>query len=418
MTITNKFIDIGDVAFRSAEYLHNRPGMLQTINKDYDDRFAVTGAKIGSVTQARIPGTSLFNTDTSSTEIQLEALNDVTMPVTLNKNYQRAFSVDAVDLKLSVDDFMVRYMNPRIKSLQSQIERDITRAALQYFQNSVGTAGSTPNSLAATQALFGESRQKLMENLVPYGDDLWMAAPPSLNTLGYTYLTSLFNPTAVISDLQEKGVVGVAAGQNFIENTLIPKYSAGAFSGSPIVNGTNQSGSSLITSGFTSTSLDVGATFTIAGVEAVNAETKDSLGYDMQFTVTAKNTVGGSQTLQISPAIVGPGNAQQNVSVLPTTSDVITVVGVTNTSYNMGLAYHRDALIFATADITPPGPGEMGGGVANGGASFFTASLPEIGMSVYCALQYDIRSRAYLMRMDVLGGVAPLYPQLGVKVLY
>lgn len=419
MAVTNTFIDLGDITFSSAEYLSNQKGFTQKVNRSYDDRFAKTGAKIGNVTQARLPGAFSFNTDTSSTNIELQALNDASMPVTLNKNYQRSFAVDAVDLKLSTDDFMVRYMNPALQNLSAQIERDGLLAAKQYFQNSVGTAGTTPSSLTATQALFGAARRKLVENLAPVGDMLYMAAPPSLNELGYTYMTQLFNPAAQTSELQKMGVIANASDLKFFEDTLVPKYSAGTYTGTPLVNGASQSGATLVTDGWGgSSTLDVGATFTIAGVNAVNAETKDDLGYLMQFSVTAKNAAGAAQSLSISPAIVGPGNPRSNVSALPADNAAITVVGATATSYNMGLAFHKDALIFATADITPPGAGELAGGAGNGGASFFTASAPELGLSVYAALQYDIRSRQYLMRLDVLGGWAPLYPQLGVKVLY
>lgn len=415
---TNKFIDIGDVTFASAEVLTSYFGFTKKVNRSYDERFARTGAKIGSVTQARLPGMFRFTEDTSSTAIDIQALNDASMPVTLNKNYQRSFAVDLVDMSLSVDDFTKRYMVAAMKSIAAEIDRDGLLLARQYAQNAVGTPGTTPNSLTSVQALFGAARRKQVEQLTPEGDMIYVAAPASLNELGYTYMTQLFNPQNVIGDLQKEGIVAVASAMNFFESQLVPTYSAGTYGGTPLTNGANQTGSTLNTDGWSAgTTLNVGATFTIEDVYEINAQTKESLGYLKQFTVTAKNAAGATQALQISPAIVGPGDPRQNVSALPGDGKAITVLGATGVTANMGVSFHKDAFIFATADITPSnsGGGDLSG---NGGADFFTASLPEVGLSLNCSRQYDIRSRQMLIRLDVLGGWAPLYPQLATKIIY
>lgn len=415
---TNQFFDIGDVTFKSAESLHAYFGFTDKVNRSYDDRFARTGAKIGNVTQARLPGMFRFTADTSSTAIDIQGLNDGVMPVTLNKNYQRAFAVDLVDMSLSVDDFHNRYMVPALQSLAAEVDRDGLLTGLQYAQNAVGTPGTAPNSLQTLQALFGAAYRKEVENLAPVGDKIWVASNPAMNELGYTYMTTLFNPQAVVSDLQLTGVVGVASNMYFHTSQLQPSYTTGVYTGAGAVNGVNQSGSTLITNTWgATTTLDVGATFTVAGVFAVNAQTKQSLGYLQQFSVTAKNAAGAAQTLQISPAIVGPGDPRQNVSKLPTTGDLITVLGATAVTSNMSLAYTKDAFIFATADISPSnaGGGELSG---NGGADFFTASVPDLNLSLNCSRQYDIRSRQMLVRLDLLGGWAPLYPQLATKIIH
>lgn len=423
---TNKFIDLGDISFASAEYLHNTGGFLKRVNRSYDDRFAKSGAKIGSVTQARLPTASKFNTDTSSTNIELQALNDKGMPVALNKNYQRSFAIDAVDLTLSVDDFMNRYLKPHLRSISAQIEQDGLLTAQKYFQNAVGVPGTAPNSLPTMNALVGAARQKLVEQLAPQGDTLYMATPPSLSALGYTYATNQFNPQATISDIARTGVVSGLGGFEWFETTLAPAMKAPTYGGTPLTNGASTGGSTLVTDGWTATSttLPAGTVFTIGtlgnanAVMEVNAETKESLGYLKQFTVTAASVTdgAGNSTLAISPEIVGPSDPRQNVSRLPGDGAPITVLGATTVGSNAGYAFHKDALIFATADVMPSGGGGVPGG--KGGAEFFTASAPEIDLSVSMAYQYDIRSRQFLMRLDVLGGWAPLYPQLGAKVIY
>ena len=417
--VSNKFVDIGDISFLSAEYLHNTGGFLKRVNRSYDDRFAKTGAKIGNVTQARLPTASAFNTDTSSTNIQLQALNDKGMPVTLNKNYQRAFAIDAVDLTLSVDDFMKRYMEPHLRSLTAQIEKDGLTTLQAYAPNAVGTPGTAITSNAGLNALVGSARQKLIENLANPMDTLFMATPPSLSSLGYTYTTNQFNPTAEIGSLQRTGVISGLGGFEWFETTLAPAMAAPTYGGTPLVNGASQSGSSLITDGWTATTttLPAGTVFTVAGVYAVNGESKASYGYLQQFTVTAASVTSGAgaSTLAISPEMIGPGDPRQNVSALPADNAAITVLGASTVGSNAGYFFHKDAIIFATADITPSGAGGSGG---NGGAEFFTASAPDLDLSVHVSRQYDIRSRQFLMRLDVLGGWAPLYPQLSGKAIF
>lgn len=418
MAVTNKFLDIGDISFTSAETLTSYFGFTKMVNRSYDDRFARTGAKIGSVTQARLPGASRFTTDTSSTNIDLQALSDASMPVTLTRNYQRSMAVDLVDMTLSIDDFNKRYIVPHMKSMAAEIDRDGLLTGLQYAQNAVGTPGTTPNSLATLQALFGSAYQKQVEQLSPVNDNLYVASMPSLNTLGYTYMTSLFNPQAVVSELQKTGVIAVASNLNFMTSQLQPSYTTGTYSGSPLVMGANQTGSTINTDGWGSGStLNVGATITFDNVFEINAQTKQSLGYLKQFSVTAKNAAGTTQALQISPAIVGPGDPRQNVSALPNDNAVVAILGASGVTSNMSLAYHPDAFIFSCADI---GPSNSGGGEINGGggADFFTASLPEIGLSVNCSRQFDIRSRQILLRLDVLAGWNPLYPQLATKIIH
>lgn len=418
MATQNKFLDIGDITYKSADALTSMFGFTDKVNRSYDDRFARTGAKIGSVTQARLPAASRFTTDTSSTAIDIQGLNDASMPVTLNKNYQRAFAVDLVDMSLSIDDFNERYLRPHLLSMAAEIDRDGLLSGLQYAQNAVGTPGTAPNSLTSLQALFGAAYRKQVEHLAPMGQEIWVASAPSLNELGYTYMTQLFNPQSVVSDLQKRGVIANASNMNFMTSQLQPNYTTGVYSGSGVTTTANQSGSTINTSGWgATTTLDVGATVTFDGVFEINPQTKQSLGYLKQFTITAKNAAGATQALQISPAIVGPGDARQNVSALPGASAAVTVLGASGVVAPMSMAFNTDAFIFATADISPAnsGGGEMSG---NGGADFFTASVPELNLSLNCSRQFDIRSRQMLVRLDLLGGWAPLYPQLATKIIH
>jgi len=405
MATSNRFLTMADVSYRSAEVLSNSLGFTNKVNRGYDDRFARTGAKIGDTTSMRLPAQFRFS---NGAAIDIQALNDKGLPLVLNKQYQRAFVMDQKDLALSIDDFTGRYLRPALISMANEIDYDGLVLAKQYANNAVGTVGSAPNTTAGVLGVIGAARQKLVENLAPVGEPLNLVATPAAMALGFQYLTSLFNPVADISAGYKGGRVYNAGGFDWMEEQLITPYTTGTYGGTPLVNGASQSGSSLITDGWSGgTTLDVGAVFTIAGVNAVNGQTKVSQGYLQQFTVTAKNGAGATQTLSISPEIIGPGDPRQNVDALPADNAAITVFGATGASAVEAIGFHKNAFVFGTADLPEPQDGATG----------FRASVPELGLSCVVTKQFDIHSYATIMRIDMLGGWAPLYSQLAVKAI-
>ncbi len=402
---SNKFLTIADISYMSADVLSNSLGFTSKVNRGYDDRFAKTGAKIGDTTSMRLPAQFRFS---SGSAIDIQALNDKGMPLTLNKQYQRAFQMDNKDLTLSIDDFAGRYLRPALISMANEIDYDGLQLARRYAQNAVGTVGTAPASTADLLGVVGSARQKLMENLAPAGEPLNLVATPAGMQLGFKYLTQNFNPQTTISEQYKSGRIYNAGGFDWMEEQLVPTYSAGTHGGTPLVNGASQSGSTLVTDGWSAgTTLDEGAVFTINGVYAVNPQTKVAYGYLQQFTVTAKNAAGAAQTLSISPEIIGPGDPRQNVSALPADNAAITVLGATGVVADEAIAFHKNAFVFGCADLAEPVDGATG----------FRASVPELGLSVVVTKQFDIRSYANIMRIDLLGGWAPLYPQLSSKVI-
>lgn len=404
MSTSNKFLTLADISYMSADVLSNSLGFTSKVNRSYDDRFAKTGAKIGDTTSMRLPAQFRFS---SGSAIDVQALNDKGMPLVLNKQYQRAFQVDNKDFTLSIDDFAGRYLRPALISLANEVDYDGLQMALAYSQNHVGTVGTAPTSTADLLGTVGSARQKLMENLAPAGETLNLVASPNGMALGFKYLTQTFNPQATIGEQYKSGRIYNAGGFDWAEEQLLPQYSVGTYAGTPKVNGASQSGTTLVTDGWSAgTTLDVGATFTISGVYAVNAQTKTSYPYLQQFSVVSKNTAGAAQTLTISPELIGPGDPRQNVSALPADNADIVVAGATGASGDMALAFHKNAFVFGTADLAEPTDGATG----------YRASVPELGLSVVITKQFDIRSYANIMRIDLLGGWAPLYPQLATKV--
>jgi hypothetical protein len=207
------------------------------------------------------------------------------------------------------------------------------------------------------------------------------------------------------------------AGFQIMEQQALTKYSTGVYGGSPVVAGAGQSGSTLNISGASGgTTLDVGTVFTVVGLNSVNPQTKENTGVLQQFVVTAKNAAGATQALQIEPAIV-PSGERQNVTASPTNGNAITVVGTSGlTGQKFALGYHPLAFTFACADVTGTG-GDPTGAIAEGTAQQRIV-LEDLGLSMTMTSAFDIRSNKILVRCDLLGGWATIYPQLAVKAFY
>jgi hypothetical protein len=136
----------------------------------------------------------------------------------------------------------------------------------------------------------------------------------------------------------------------------------------------------------------------------VHPETKAPLTSQPQQFVVAADYAGGAGVVQISPAIVLAGPAQ-NVSI-PTTSASATLSfpGTISTPYGISMAYQKGAFAFATADLVMPR-----------GVDFAAREVFD-GVSMRIVRQYDINSDKFPCRLDVLYGFKTIRPQLACRL--
>jgi len=193
--------------------------------------------------------------------------------------------------------------------------------------------------------------------------------------------------------------MGRAAGLDFMENTLWPRFSAGARTAA--YTATSASGNSLVVAAGTG-NMVVGDTFTIAGVYRVHPETKQITNVLQQFTVTAAHA-GGAGTISISPAIVTTG-AKQNVSNAPA-GGLMVFTQTLSTSAGTSLLYHKSAFTMATADLIMPN-----------GVDFKAREVMD-GISMRIIRAYDINTDAFPCRIDVHYGYVAQRPELAVRLL-
>lgn len=387
--------------------LHQKLNIVGNMNRQYDDRFAKRGAKIGTSLDLRLPAKFTVRTG-SSYSGQNVVERKVNLPVATVKGVDMAIS--DLEMALSLDDFSKTILEPAMAQLAAQIEYDAINALYKYVPNYVGTV-----STQLDYKKFQQAGQVLTENLAPSSQRCFILNPSSRVEFSDA-VKGLFQSSTNIENQYKEGIVGRTGGFDVFENTMIPAHTTGTYAGTPLTNGANQGStgadnayattSSLITDGWTSTSLKAGDIITIADVYEVHPETKQSTGKLKKFTVTADvSDTAGAITMTISPAIIA-GGAYQNVTARAGDNKAITVLGTSATAYGQNIAFHKDAFAFVTADLEVPNGVDM------------AAREVYDGVSMRFVRWFDGDTGEFKSRIDVLYGYAPVYPELAVRAVH
>ena len=378
--------------------------ITRNVNRQYDDSFAVEGAKIGSTLRIRLPDRALV-TDGAALQVQDDNEQYTTLSVASQKHIGVNFT--SAELTMQLDDFAERVLKPRISQLASSVDADVANAYKSIY-NSVGTPGTTP----ATSLVLLQAQQKLNEGAAVMSPR-YATVNPAANAGLVEGMKGLFNPTDTVSRQFRNGMMGMGV-LGFEEVNMsqsIKQHTTGTRSTSDtiLVNGavtTEGQATISIDGGTGSATVTVGDVFTIAGVYAVNPQTRESTGSLQQFTVTAANTAsGGAWTnIAISPAMYTPNNALATINAFPADNAAVTFVGAASTQYAQNLVYHKDAITFATADLLLPQGVDM------------ASRQVHNGISLRVVRQYDINNDRLPCRIDVLYGYSAVRPQMAARI--
>ena len=401
--MANSILTIDMITRKALEILENNLVITRNVNRQYDDSFAVSGAKIGSTLRIRLPDRALV-TDGAALQVQDDAEQSTTLTVSTQKHIGVNFTT--AELTLSLDDFAERVLKPRISQLASSIDADVANAYKEIF-NTVGTPGTSP----ATALVLLQAQQKLNESAAGMAPR-YATVNPAANAGLVNGLSGFFNPTDTISKQFKNGMMGTGV-LGFDEINMsqsIKVHTTGSRAGTILVNGavSTQGQSTISIDGLTGATdtVTVGDVFTIANVFAVNPQTRESTGSLQQFVVTAAQT-GVSNALAnmaISPPIYTSTSALATVNSFPADNAAVTFVGTASTAYPQNMIYHKDAITFATADLVLPTGVDM------------AARAVHNGISLRIIRDYDINNDRMPCRIDVLYGFSTIRPQMACRL--
>ncbi len=391
--MTQTLLTVDKITSEALVILHQKLNFIGNINRQYDNQFAQSGAKIGDTLRIRLPNQYTVRTG-KTIQVQDTEESKVDLTLATQKGVDMEFS--AAELTMEMDDFSTRIIEPAMSVLAADLEAN----ALTMYKdvwNQVDGSGS-----AGTWKQVLEVRKQLVDNLAPAGNWCYtMDTQLNVDILDAT--KGLFQDSSQIASQYREGLVGRTAGFNFFENTLLPTHTHGAENGSYITNGAGVDGAATLAVDTGTGTILEGDTFTCAGCYRVHPETKVSTGILQKFVVTA-DSAGGGVTLEISPTIVASG-AKQNVSNVPGDGVAVTFDGTASGTDYMSLAFQKDAFAFVTADLVKPD-----------GVDFCSRQVQD-GISMRIVRDYDINNDNFPCRIDVLHGYKAIRPQLACRHL-
>src|SRR5574343_1109576 len=120
--MANSLLTIDMITRKSLEILENNLVITRNVNRQYDDSFAVEGAKIGSTLRIRLPDRALV-TDCAALAVQDDNEQYTSMTVASQKHVVINFT--SAELTMQLDAFAERVLKPRISQLASTVDADV-----------------------------------------------------------------------------------------------------------------------------------------------------------------------------------------------------------------------------------------------------------------------------------------------------
>ena len=393
---SNSLLTINMITNEAVRLFTQTNAFLRSVNRQYDDQFARTGAKIGNTLRIRLPNDYVVNTGPAITP-QGTSEQNTTLTVATQANVPVAFGT--AERTMNLDDYSERILAPAVNRLAAYVANDLMNVAASS-SNIVSKTNATVSPDASTWLTAGAV---LDQQLAPKMDRK-IIMDPLTQARTVSSLAGLFNPQRKIADQYETGLLTTdTLGFDWMADQTTQVHTVGTFSAGGTVNGAGQTGNTITVNAITGT-LNKGDIITFAGVNAINRLTGQSYGTLAQFVVTA-NVLTGATSIPIYPAITPAPAAFNTVTASPGNGAAMSLVIPAGTSYRQNLAYYPEAFTLATADLEMPTQGV----VESARASFD-------GVAMRMITGYDIMSDNLITRLDLLYGYAAIRPEWAVVV--
>lgn len=403
------------VAKRMLARLQNKLPMTANANKDFQSDLADSQKRAGGIINIQKP--PLFNVRTGEV---MDIQNTIVPAISTNLNM---FGVDVsasqLDLQLSYDavqnGMIDGVLDGAAAALAAKIEADGFALALKVA-NVVGTPGTTitnPSVLATAGA-------QITSNGGTIGGRNRVALLNSFQNASFAGgLQAFFNPVKTVSDAYADGFLGQGYGFEVYDEPVASTFTAGTYGGTPLTNGVLTEGFTIVTDGWTATttSLNVGDTFTISGCFNRNPQTGLSTGALKNFVVATKTVTDGSgnSTITIGEDGIILNGPRQNVisatgtNVIADNQTITVTSGASGTVSRQSLVYDKNAFTFAMVPLAKV-PSNMG-------VMSTVVSDKMSGLSISMKEGYDISNNQRVVRFDVLYAWLETYPQIAARIL-
>jgi P22 coat protein - gene protein 5 len=402
--VPNAISTISMVTRRALSILRNNLKAASQVSRTYDNQFAQSGAKVGATINIRVPARFVIQNGPAITP---QDFIETSTPLTIQWQPVVPVQFTSAERALSLDDYSQRVLEPAIATLANDLDRKVLELYSQVW-NSVVVDTTSADSLFNSDMAAGAL---LDENAAPRDRFRSIVVGPRPQASAVSAFKGLFQSAEQIANQYETGNMGLMGGFRWSMDQNVVAHLTGPRGGVPVVNNNNQTGSQLITDGWTAAAalrVRKGDVFTIAGVYSVNPQSKQSTGTLQQFTATANasSDISGNATISIQPAITLSPNPYQTVDASPVDGAPLTFLGTANTQYSQGLAFHRDAFAMATVDLDLP----------TQSAEASRASDDQLGVSLRITRQWASLSDQWITRVECLHGESVPRPEWAVRL--
>ena len=407
--MANSLITNQIIAKEAVRLYRNKNAMLRNVDRQYDDSFARTGAKVGQSIRVRLPVD--YNLRTGPTAI-IQNTVETNLTLTVAGQYGVDMSFSLVDRTMTIDRFSERYIKPAINKVVGGIAVNLMQGAEGGSSNWVANQDANGNILTPTIGEWLNAKASLLDNSSP-SDDYKIVLSPRSEANAVKTLAGYFNSQPTIAKQYDNGEMRHALGSDWMADqtvllhttgmyaTSTPAYTPGAGFAATTVSGANQTGASLIVAALAGP-LNKGDFIRIQGVQGVNRVTEQPTGTFRDFTLTA-SVPAGATVLPIYPPILGVdglGNPQQyqTVNASPANAAQVYVTAAPGAQYRKNLCFVPEAITLACVDMEMP-PN------IDGARETFDD------VSVRIVTQYAVMSDQNVTRLDILTGNLWIKPE-------
>jgi len=404
----NNFLDTNWVSMKILWILQNALEVASCFNTEWESEFG-KNFPVGSSVQVKLPQRWLV---TNGLGYQPQGINRLATTINLDQVYGIHFEWDSyerlVKMERSQEELEENYLKPAGVQLAQETD---SRAAQFGYQNASGVVGSLGTN-STTVDFAAAADEYLYEKACPKGIRHLLVSPSQMRSYVVPNVTQ-FNPAPEISRMFRSGVLGTAVGWEWYRSNSLYRHTIGtAATGGVTVTGAGQSGNVLSVTGTSGQTFNVGDKFSIANVNGVNPSTRRVISSTQTFTVlTALTLTGGTDSLNISPAIYGPGSQYQNVDALPADGAAFTLwPGTTSPSSKVGtvgLGLSKFAFAMSGGKLEVPKAVERAEQTED----------PDTGMAVRFVRAWDQRESKMTNRFDMCTGFGNLYNDQGAVAL-
>jgi len=359
--MANTYLTIDMITAEAVMLFKNSNLFIMNMDTQYDDQFAIDGAKIGDTLRIRLPSDFVV-TDGPAMQLQDNTQQYTSLTVSSQKNVATPYST--AERTMSIDRYSELVMQPMINNLCGKVAYTVMLGAEGGVCNLVQNLDGAGVIQSPTMDQYLQANAVLTDNNADTMDRRIVLDPTS-NARSVGALSGLLNPTPEISEQFRSGQMKSGLGyRRWFEDQTVIKHTTGTFSAGGTVNlggqTTGTGGGPINVNAITGT-LKTGDIITFANVNSVNRVTKQSLGTLRQFVVTADVANGGT-VVNIYPGLIpsatgvagGPDVQYQTVDSSPINGAAMALVTPASSVYRKSVAYTQKAVTMATADLVQP----------------------------------------------------------------